>query len=381
MAKPLRVLMVEDSESDMALLLMHLRRLDFEPESHRVDTRADLEAALATREWDLVMSDHNMPSFSGTEALKIVRSRAPDLPFVVVSGTLGEEHAVNAMRAGASDFVVKTKLERLPSAIEHALREAEQRREQRRIGDALASSQNQVRQMQKLEAVSRFAGGIAHDFNNLLTTIRGYSDLLLAALPDEGPHRRDVELIKDATDRGAALTKQLLAFSRQQVLHPSVIDMNDVVDSIARLLRRVIGERIALVTPVAADLWRVTGDRTQLEQIIMNLAVNARDAMPQGGTLTISTANVKLDPSTAIVPAGLAGEFVSLEVRDTGGGIPDDVLPKIFEPFFTTKEPGQGTGLGLATVYGIVQQSRGGIAVDTRVGRGTAVSVYLPRTA
>lgn len=379
MAKPLRVLMVEDSESDAAVLLLHLRRLDFEPVSHRVDTRGDLEEALATAEWDLVMSDHNMPSFTGTEALKIVRSRAPDLPFVIVSGTLGEEHAVNAMRAGASDFVVKTKMERLPSAIEHALREAQQRREQRRIADALAASQNQVRQMQKLEAVSRFAGGIAHDFNNLLTAIRGYSDLLLASLPTDGPYRQDVELIKDATDRGADLTRQLLAFSRQQVLHLAVLDLNDVVDGIARLLRRVIGERITLVTPPTPDLWRVTGDHTQLEQIIMNLAVNARDAMPQGGTLTISTANVTLGDMTPAA-AGLTGEFVKLEVRDTGGGIPDDVLPKIFEPFFTTKEPGQGTGLGLATVYGIVQQSGGGIAVNTRLGEGTSVSVYLPRT-
>jgi signal transduction histidine kinase len=377
---PLKVLLVEDSENDAALLTLELRRHGFAPDVTRVERADDLRTALDAGGWDIVISDHSLPGFSGTEALSIVRSQAPDLPFIVVSGSLGEEHAVEAMRAGARDFVVKTRLHRVAPVVTRELRESAQRAEQRRTSAALAESQNQLRHAQKLEAVGRLAGGIAHDFNNLLTAIIGYADLVLKALPEADPRRSDVMEIRNAGTRAADLTRQLLVFSRQQVLNAAVLDLNDVVQESVRLLQRVIGEDVAIDTTCAPDLWTVKADRTQMIQILMNLAVNARDAMPQGGTLAIATRNVTVDrPGLPQHPQAI-GEYVVVDVCDAGEGIPADVLPKIFEPFFTTKDPAKGTGLGLSMVYGIVQQTHGAIFVDSQVGRGTTFTIFLPRT-
>jgi signal transduction histidine kinase len=377
---PLKILLVEDSENDAALLALELRRHGFAPDVTRVERADDLRRALDAGGWDIVISDHSLPGFSGTEALSIVRTLAPDLPFIVVSGSLGEEHAVEAMRAGARDFVVKTRLHRVAPVVTRELRESAQRAEQRRISAALAESQNLLRHAQKLEAIGRLAGGIAHDFNNLLTAIIGYADLVLKALPEDDPRRTDVLEIRSAGSRAADLTRQLLVFSRQQVLDAAVLDLNDVVQESVRLLQRVIGEDVAVGTNCASDLWPVKADRTQMIQILMNLAVNARDAMPHGGSLTIATRNVTIDrPGLSQHPQAI-GEYVVLSVCDTGEGIPEDVLPKIFEPFFTTKEPAKGTGLGLSMVYGIVQQTHGVIFVDSDVGTGTTFTIFLPRT-
>jgi len=662
MGIPLRVLIAEDSDDDYQLLVRELQRAGYEVTPERVQSRGGMTNALEARTWDLVIGDYSMPQFSGTAALTLLRERDPDVPFIFVSGTIGEDIAVDAMRAGAQDYITKGNLRRLIPAIERELREAEGRRERRRAqaallerartgelhaevgialtqggtlqetlqrsadavvrhldaalariwtlteaGDALeliASSgvaahrvaktvpltddligavarerqpyvsnhvgadarvhdqawvageglvafagyplivqdrvlgvlelfartpfsefvrksltsmadavavgierrraehalrqseerfervfraspigitvstlaegryldvntaflrmvgrtreevigrtafditfwqdsadrarvmdrlrsgsateveavvrakdgtarhalialeqidiggvpcvvglvhdvtapkllEQQLRQAQKMEAVGRLAGGVAHDFNNLLTVITSYSDLLFEDLEEGDPKRDDLTQIIKAATGAAALTRQLLAFSRQQVIQPRVLDVNAVVESTRKLLTRLIGEDVELVATLAPDLGLVMNDPGQIEQVIMNLVVNARDAMPEGGRLTIETANV--DVGAEFVhdhPLAQPGRYVLLAVIDTGTGMDAETQAHIFEPFFTTKEAGKGTGLGLATVYGIVKQSGGFIWLYSELGRGSAFKVYLPR--
>jgi PAS domain S-box-containing protein len=240
--------------------------------------------------------------------------------------------------------------------------------------------EEQLLHSQKMEAIGRLAGGIAHDFNNLLTAIMGYAEFMSRHVPEGSPVSEGVEGIKKASERAASLTRQLLAFSRRQVLQPKVLDLNSVVADMERMLRRLIGEDIELVTRLAPGLGQVKADPGQLEQVIMNLVLNARDAMPEGGQLTIETANADLDETYARQHvAARSGPHVVLSVSDTGHGMDDHVLSRIYEPFFTTKEKGKGTGLGLSTVYGIVQQSGGHIWVRSEPGRGTTFKIFLPR--
>jgi PAS domain S-box-containing protein len=248
--------------------------------------------------------------------------------------------------------------------------------------EALRRSQEQLRQAQKMEAVGRLAGGVAHDFNNLLSAILSYSEMVLAQLPEYHPSRDDIEQIRQAGARAAELTQQLLAFSRRQLLQPRTINLNTVVAGVDRMLRRVIGEDIELRTVLAPDLGYARADAGQLEQVLMNLAVNARDAMPAGGTLTLTTANAVVSESGAA--RGLSPHprhYVTLEVRDTGVGMTREVQDRIFEPFFTTKGPSHGTGLGLSTVYGIVVQSGGRIVAASEPGAGSTFTIYLPAHA
>jgi PAS domain S-box-containing protein len=241
--------------------------------------------------------------------------------------------------------------------------------------------ESQLRQAQKMDAIGRLAGGVAHDFNNLLTVITGYCEQMLGELPATDPLRAGTEAIAAAADRAVSLTRQLLAFSRRQIRAPRVLDLNAVVAGMDTLLRRVIGEDIALTIAPASALWRIRADPNQLEQVILNLAVNARDAMPGGGTMTIETANVELaaDYYAARHLDGTPGPYVLLAVSDTGCGMSRDTLAHIFEPFFTTKAPGKGTGLGLSTVYGIAKQNGGYVWAYSEVDRGTTFKVYLPR--
>jgi two-component system cell cycle sensor histidine kinase/response regulator CckA len=240
--------------------------------------------------------------------------------------------------------------------------------------------EDQLRQAQKMEAVGRLAGGVAHDFNNLLMVIKGHTELLLNMLPHGNPAARKIELIDRAADRAASLTRQLLAFSRMQVLQPRVINLNKIVDDMGKLIPRLLGEDVDLVIRTAHDLGAIRADASQMEQVIMNLAVNARDAMPDGGRLVIETSNTELDRSYANArPVVTPGPYILLAVSDTGTGMDQETQARIFEPFFTTKEQGKGTGLGLSTVYGVVKQSGGFIWVYSELGKGTSFKIYLPR--
>ena len=240
--------------------------------------------------------------------------------------------------------------------------------------------EQQYHQAQKMDAVGRLAGGIAHDFNNMLTAILGYCELLLEdpAVPDA--QREDIREIEKAGKTAAQLTRQLLAFSRREIVAPTIIDLNAVVTSVERMLHRLVGEHISMEARLAADLHAVKADRGQVEQVILNLALNARDAMPEGGRMLIETANVHLDEGVPSMYLGApSGDYVLLSVSDNGTGITPDVLPHLFEPFFTTKSTGKGTGLGLATIYGIVKQNNGGILVDSLIGGGSVFRIYFPR--
>ena len=251
--------------------------------------------------------------------------------------------------------------------------------ERRVMEQALRRSELQLRQAQKMEAVGRLAGGVAHDFNNVLTAIFGYADLLLDQFTPDDPRRTDVLEIRHSADRAAALTKQLLAFSRKQVVQPRTLDLNRTVQSVEKLLGRLVSDDVEVELSLAPNLGEVLADPGSIEQVLMNLAANARDAMPEGGTLRVATRNEHVERELADRPGLAPGDYVVLAVSDNGAGISSEVREHIFEPFFTTKEPGKGTGLGLATVYAVVKQSGGTVYVESEEGQGTTFVIYLPR--
>jgi PAS domain S-box-containing protein len=257
---------------------------------------------------------------------------------------------------------------------------AEDITERKRTDEVLRKSEDQLRKSQRLEAVGRLAGGVAHDFNNMLTAIIGTTELAMLELHRDHPARKDLKEIKQTADRAANLTRQLLAFARQQISAPGILNLNDLIINLDKMLRRLIGEDIELVMVPASDIGLIQVDAGQLEQVIVNLAVNARDAMPQGGSLVLQTANFTVAPEAAQQHPELApGEYVVLTVRDTGLGMTEEVKARLFEPFFTTKEFGKGTGLGLATCYGVIKQNGGHIEVESEIGKGSTFRLYLPQ--
>jgi len=502
--KTLTILNIEDSEEDYKLVLRHLTKAGYELYSEKVETAEAMRSALASREWDIVISDYRMPTFSGLEAFRVLKESGLDIPFIIISGTIGEETAVNTLLAGVNDYLMKGNLSRLAPAVERGIEEVKNRRIQRcteaalrrseeryrllfeknplpmwvydvdtliflavniaaeehygysaeefrtmtikdirpaedaaaleanlsqtpgmiDVGDEwrhkkkdgsiinvevtshalmfdgkkarlvlandvtkriqaeeeLRKSEEQLKQSLKLESIGRLAGGIAHDFNNMLTAINGYSELTLRRLDENDPLRPNIEEIKKAGERSAELTKQLLAFSRRQMLQSKVLDINQVVSDTVLMLERLIGEDIDLVTVLDSNTANIEADPGQLSLVILNLVVNSRDAMPDGGTITIETKNVFLDDAYARQHVSVKpGPYVMLSIGDTGIGMDAQTQQQIFEPFFTTKEVGKGTGLGLSTVYGIIKQSNGNIWVYSEVDKGTVFKIYLPQ--
>jgi len=498
--KPLRVLLVEDSEDDAHLELLELRRGGYDAVSRRVDTRKQLIEALADGPWDVVLCDHGLPAFSSREALQVLRDRALDVPLIIVSGQIGEDAAIEALKSGATDYVLKGNLRRLGAAVPAALREAEERARRRRaeqelrreesrrlsmvenalygmcrcsaegrlltvnpalaamlgyekegdllgidLGgtvlvdpaewgrlaadclrsgrldrvesrwrqrdgkvirvrlsatvsqapeegpaalDAIVEDVTRLRQLeeqylhsQKMEAVGRLAGGVAHDFNNLLTVIQGYSSLLLGSLEKGGKPWEWMEEVRKASDRASTLTRQLLTFSRKQVVEPRVIDVNHRLRDLTKMLQRLVGETVRFDVALAPDAGCVRADPGQFDQVLANLVVNSRDAMPEGGTLRLETGRLD-DPVECAAATGgrVKGPCVRISVADTGVGMDSETRSRIFEPFFTTKKEGSGTGLGLATVYAIVERCAGHVGVESEPGRGTTFRVFLPAT-
>ena len=362
----LRVLFVESSDTEVERAARELRAAGYTVESTRVDSAESMRSALAGARFDLVVSDWSLPDFSARQALAVAAERGLGAPFIVVSDAVGEDAVADAMRAGAHDFVVKTNLARLGQAV------------QRELHARPSPAHEQSRQAQKMEAIGQLAGSVAHDFSNLLSIILSYTDLVIAELPPRDPLRGDLLEVQRAGQRAAWLTGQLLAFGRRQTLQPQVIDLDDVVADMEKMIRRLIGEDIELVFNRTPGLRYISVDPGQIEQVLMNLAVNARDAMPHGGRLTIETANVQLSPDEAErCLYATAGAHVMLSMADTGVGMDRATQSRIFEPFFTTKEKGKGTGLGLSTVLGIVQQSGGALAVDSQVGAGSRFRIYF----
>jgi two-component system cell cycle sensor histidine kinase/response regulator CckA len=376
----LRVLFVEDSPDDVELIRLELARHGFNVRARVAETRAEFQAALNEGTWDVVLSDHSMKGFSSTDALHMLRDKDEDIPFIIVSGTIGEDSAVDAMRAGAHDYVLKHNLRRLGPAVGRELRESANRRMQRSTQAALQTSEQRLRHAQRMEAVGRLAGGIAHDFNNLLTVILGFSEFLIEALPPDQPSHRDASEIRMAAQRATRLTKQLLAFSRQQVLERRVIDLVHATGELQPMIGRLIGEDIEFTFTHAEPPQLVLIDPGHFEQVVMNLVINARDAMPSGGRLSIFIDPARLDDAHAAELQIKSGQYVAVSVTDTGVGIDAETLEHVFEPFFTTKAPGSGTGLGLATVFGIVHQSGGAIEVDSVLQQGTTFRIYFPQS-
>ncbi|HEX8750441.1 MAG TPA: response regulator [Nitrospira sp.] len=383
MKTPLHLLLLEDDPIDADLIAATLSEAGLACATHRVDTRSDFLTALHDNgAFDLILADYSIPGFDGMTALSLARELAPDIPFLFVSATIGEELAIDAMHQGATDYVLKQRLGRLVPSVQRALRERDDRRERKKAEEALIQSERQFRQAQKMEAVGRLAGGIAHDFNNLLTVIMGYSHVISSELGCEHPLHHKIEETQKAGERAAMLVRQLLAFSRKQPLEPKNLSLNNIVTNLESMLQRLIGSDIRLVISLDHSNSQVRADQAQLEQVLMNLVVNARDAMIKGGTLTIDTAQVELAESPLYHVEPLPpGPYVKLSVGDTGSGMDRDTQAHIFEPFFTTKEEGKGSGLGLSTVFGIVTQLGGGIDVTSRVGYGTRFDIFFPRVA
>lgn len=377
-ARPLDVLIVEDNPGDVRLLREHLR--EAEGAAYEVTSYADLAtacAAVRARRFDVILLDLALPDCTGTDTLVRLRGAAPSMPVIVLTGLDDLDIGDATLQRGAQDYVSKDRL--TPEVLARTIRYAISRQ---RADDQLQRSQAQLQQAQKMETIGRLVGGIAHDYNNLLMTILLNADLIRGELPDTGEAREYVDEIRDAARRNVDLTRQLLTFSRLQEVKSQRLNINDVLGEVGRILRRLIGEDVVLHIEPDTDTWDVEGDAIQLEQVLINMAVNARDAMPGGGDLHIRTANAELDEDAAADIGELSpGAYAAITIEDSGVGIPPHLLDSIFEPFFTTKEAGKGTGLGLSTCYGIVRQSGGAIRVRSRLGEGSRFTIYLPRAS
>jgi len=503
MGEKLHLLILDDNPEDVEMELSILKEAGYDCLWERIETREDFLARIKSNIYDIIIADHGLPPFDGISALRLLKTFDLDTPFVLVSATTSEEAAIESLRAGAVDYVMKTRLSRLGYVVRRALLERTIHRQWGQTQEALKESEEKFRiifeesldmiaiidvetkgivrvnrsayrlfgykveeligkdfsiifppasplsarellerltirnaifesqefmradgaicfmdltatvirwgkgkavlatfrdatermqagekndrleqqliQAQKMESIGRLAGGIAHDFNNLLTAIIGYSQLLLAQIREDTPFRREIEEIMRAGQRAGALTSQLLAFSRQQRLERRVININDTISNLINMLRRIIGEDVEVSVQTDARRPLTYADPTQVEQVLLNLAVNARDAMPGGGRLTIRTDNVGMDDDLCLQSSwARPGKYTLIEVTDTGEGMNEETVQNIFDPFFTTKPVGKGTGLGLSVVYGIVNQHDGLVNVRSTPGGGASFEIYLP---
>jgi two-component system cell cycle sensor histidine kinase/response regulator CckA len=371
---PLNVLIVEDSEEDADLIVLELKRGGYAPEFLRVDTADALRRAFDEKPWDLVLSDFSMPHFSVSEALALVQQHGQDLPFVIVSATIGEEAAVEAMKAGAHDYILKHRLGRLVPAIQRELRESVMRRERRVL-------EEQLRRAQKLESLGLLAGGVAHDFNNLLTGILGNASLVMDMIPLDPAARGMMQDIIRASERAADLTRQLLAYAGKGKFVIEAVEVSTVVRDISELIRASVPHTVELSLDFQPDLPPLEGDPTQIQQLVMNLILNAVEATGERpGTVRVATgirdilgsepvAQFRPDPPPP-------GRYLKIQISDDGCGMTDAVKAQIFDPFFTTKFTGRG--LGLAAALGIVRSHRGAISVESAEGMGSTFTVLLP---
>jgi two-component system, cell cycle sensor histidine kinase and response regulator CckA len=503
MSTLVHILHLEDDPMDAELVHAQLKEANLACRITQVQDREEFEQMLRQNAPDIILADYQLPMFNGMAALQLANEGSPDIPFIFVSGTMGEDAAIEALTQGATDYILKHNLSRLPSAVQRALKEARNRLKHREAEEALALSeakmrsilnsvdecfividrnhritsvnkafcskvklkesqvigklchevlihsqlpcsesqldcpveqtfktgnrhsafhtirdesgnlsylelnsypitdasgditsvietindvtekrklQEQLTQVQKMESIARLAGGVAHDFNNMLSVIMGRTELALIQTNPSQPLYADLKEIRSTAERSAALVRQLLAFARKQTVVPTVLNLNDTVEDILKMLRPLIGEAIDLAWRPAGALLLVKMDSSQIDQILVNLCVNASDAIAGVGKITIETELISIDSETGTQnPEFLPGDYVVLSVSDDGSGMERDTMRKIFEPFFTTKEVGRGTGLGLAMVHGIVKQNNGIINVYSEPGQGTVFKIYLPR--
>lgn len=499
----LRILIVEDSEDDTLLTLRELRRGGYTLDYLRVDTSIAMQSALGQHSWDIVIADYSMPAFSALEALKIVQNQKLDLPFIIISGTIGEDTAVAAMKAGAHDYLIKGNLTRLVPAVERELREAQERHKRHSAEQALQLAEQQIREQaalldvatdaisvqdfehnllfwskgaerlygweaaeilgksaietlydtkdvsqfktmlamlakegkwqgelhqvtkdgkdiivesrwtlmrdqegnpksilnvstditekkqlqaqflraQRLESVGTLASGIAHDFNNILTPVLAVAQLLPLKFANLDENTQQLlKILEDSAKRGADLVKQILSFTRRGVEGScTVFQPSHLILDIARVAQRTFPKSITTQTNIVPDLWTIFADATQIHQVLLNLIVNARDAMPDGGSLSISAFNIWIDQSYARLHIDAeVGAYIVISITDTGTGISQSIIDRIFDPFFTTKEVGKGTGLGLSSAIGIIKNHKGFLNVDSELGKGSTFKIYLP---
>ena len=373
MPERLQVLLIDDDATDRMALRRHLQSAALNSDVHEADTGAAGIALLRERPFDCVFVDYRLPDMEGTSLLQAFYDIANDLmpaPFVMLTGQGGEAVMAEALRWGAHDYIVKDHITG-PSVL-IALSKA---REVFDLKRARHSAENKLRQAQKMDAVGQLTSGIAHDFNNLLTVILGNTRMMrrrLAEIPAaQGTAiAPKVDAVESAAQRGADLVRHLMVFSRQQELKSATVDIGTVLSDTVALLERTLGKGITLVLTAEQGMRPVHVDAPLLENAVINISVNARDAMPQGGTLSISARQVVFNDRGHVL----------ISIADTGTGMPEHVRERIFEPFFTTKPAGEGTGLGLAMVYGFIRQTGGHIEVDSEAGRGTTFRIYLPQT-
>ncbi len=366
----MKILHLEDNAMDAEIT--HALFLEVWPECEVsvVDNREDFLKQLACNH-DIILSDFSMANFNGLEALELARVKVPDVPFIFLSGTIGEERALEALRAGASDYLIKDRPKRLIPAMERALNDAKLERERREAAD-------QMLRVQRLENIGMLAAGIAHDFNNVLAPVLMGVSLFRNRLTSESD-QRILNAIENSAARGAGLIKQILGFAQGVTGETQLLQPKHMLRELVDMMRQTFPKNVRIDDVIENGLWPIKANPTQLHQVLLNLCVNARDAMPKGGTITIRASNRQVDEmSAASLPGATAGPYLYMAVEDSGSGIPQDIVERIWDPFFTTKGAGRGTGLGLSTVRGIVENHQGVITLTTQLGRGTTFEVLLP---